>query len=206
MRPLLSVIVALATASVSALHPAAAQPACPSSAAAGSSITLSASHGRSSVLTWLDNVRVRITEQNPAAARTFPRETIAIRGLIATELSWPGSKVRLEFAAPLEELFPLVPGRQHEFAYVALRDGQPPLKARMTLAVIEQLTHAVGACSYEAVLVGSVSTFEDGTQSPMRYDVYVPALSAVVKSTMFAVETHALLEQETFEFESIAAR
>jgi hypothetical protein len=209
MQPLPIVIAVLAWASVAAVAapPSTAQPACPRAVETGRGIELATTGGgRTAVLTWLDAERVRIAELSPSSPRSFPRETIAVRGLIGVDLSWPGSKVRLEFAAPLGALFPLVPGRQHELDYVAAREGRPPLKGRMTLAVIEPLQHTVGVCTYDALLIGSVSTFEDGTQSPMRYDVYVPALHAVVKSTMFAVETHALLEQETFEFDSIAAR
>ena len=197
---------ALAVLSAAVPADARAQSDCPSGNQAAKGLVLTAPSGRRAELTWLPGGSVRIAETHASAPRSFPRETIASRGLIGTDLAWPGSKVQLKFDAPLDGLFPLVVGRQHELSYVAHRAGQPPLKGLLTLAVVEALRHAIGKCEYDAVLVASISAFEDGTQTPMRYDVYVPALQSVVKSTMFDSARNMVLEQESFEFEDIKPR
>ena len=139
-------------------------------------------------------------------SRSFPRETIALRGLIGVELTRPSGKAQIKFETPLDPLFPLKVGAQHELVYAAHIEGDKPIRARMTIAAVEALRHVIGTCTYEALLVGSVTQFENGAQTPLRYDVYLPALQAVVKSTTFDAATNALLELESFEFDSIAAR
>ena len=183
----------------------AQSPTCPKSAETGKSIALTGLDGRRSEISWLADDRVRIAEQNPAA-RTFPRETIAVRGLVGVEMTRPSGKVSLQFAQPPDSLFPLTVGKQTEIAYVVQTEGQPPIKARMTVAAVEALQHAIGACTYDALLVGSITEFEGGKQTPVRYDVYVPALQAVVKSTTFDAAANTILEAESFEFDAIAAR
>ena len=187
------------------MRPALSQSNCPKSAEAGKSIILTGLDGRRSKISWLAGDRVRIVEQNPAS-RTFPRETIAVRGLVGIEMSRPSGKVSLQFAQPPDSLFPLAVGKQTEIAYVAQTDGQPPIKARMTVAAVEALQHKIGACAYEALLVGTITEFEGGKQTPIRYDVYVPMLHAVVKSTTFDAAANTILEAESFEFDAIASR
>jgi len=182
-----------------------AQPACPAAATPGNSITLTGLDGRRSEISWLAGDRVRIAEQNPAS-RTFPRETVAVRGLVGVEMTRPSGKVSLQFAQPPESLFPLTVGKQTEIAYAVQTDGQPPIKARMTVAAVEAFQHAIGACTYDAVLVGTITEFEGGKQTPVRYDVYVPALQAVVKSTTFDAAANTILEPESFEFDAIVSR
>lgn len=178
---------------------------CPKGASSGKSITFTGTDGRRSEISWLSGDRVRISEQN-AASRTFPRETIAVRGLVGIEMTRPSGKVAFQFAQPPESLFPLTVGKQAEIAYVVQTAGQPPIKARMTVAAVEALQHAIGGCTYDALLVGSVTEFEGGKQTPIRYDVYVPALQAVVKSTTFDAAANTILEAESFEFDTIASR
>ncbi len=208
-RPLLrgarAVSLVCALASCAAADAAAQAPACPKAAETGRAITLSGADGRRSEISWLAGERVRIAEQNPAS-RTFPRETIAVRGLVGVEMTRPSGKVILQFAQPPESLFPLAIGKQHEIAYVAQTDGQPAIKARMTVAAVEALQHAVGACTYDALLVGFITEFEGGRQTPIRYDVYVPALQLVLKSTTFDAAANTILEAESFEFDTIAPR
>lgn len=178
---------------------------CPKTAASGESITFTGSDGRRSEVSWLPGDRVLIAEQNPAS-RTFPRETIAVHGLVGIEMTRPSGTVTFQFAQPPDSLFPLTVGKQSEIAYVVQTQGQPPIKARMTVAAVEALQHAIGACTYDALLVGSVTEFEGGKQTPIRYDVYVPALQTVVKSTTFDAAANTILEAESFEFDTIAAR
>lgn len=184
---------------------ALSQSTCPKVASSGKSIALTATDGRRSEISWLAGDRVRITEQN-ATSRTFPRETIAVRGLIGTEMTRPSGKVTFQFAQLPDSLFPLTVGKQSEIAYTVQTDGQPPIKARMTVAAVEALQHTIGACTCEALLVGTITEFEGGKQTPVRYDVYVPALQAVVKSTTFDAAANTILEAESFEFDAIAAR
>lgn len=118
----------------------------------------------------------------------------------------PSGKVSLQFEQPPESLFPLAIGKQHQITYVVRTDGEPPIKARMTVAAVEALQHAIGACTYEALLVGFLTEFDGGKQTPIRYDVYIPALQAVVKSTTFDAAANTILEAESFEFDAIAPR
>jgi hypothetical protein len=184
---------------------ALAQSSCPASAEPGRSVVLTSAAGRKSEITWLDANRVRIIEESPGS-RTFPRETISFRGLIGVELSRPTGTVRLQFSAPLEGLFPLVVGRQQQLDYSAGADGQPPIKARMTIAAIEPLKHGIGRCTFDALLIGSLIEFESGGQAPVRYDVYIPALQVVAKSTTFDAVTNSVLESESFEYDAISSK
>lgn len=183
----------------------AQSPTCPKAAEMGKGVSLTGLDGRRSEITWLAGDRVRIAEQNPAS-RTFPREMIAVRGLVGVEMTRPSGKVTFQFAQPPESVFPLTVGKQSEIVYMVQTDGQPPIKARMMVAAVEALQHTVGACTYDALLVGSITEFEGGKQTPIRYDVYVPALQAVVKSTTFDAGANTILEAESFEFDAIAAR
>ena len=183
----------------------AQSPTCPKAAEMGKGVSLTGLDGRRSEITWLAGDRVRIAEQNPAS-RTFPREMIAVRGLVGVEMTRPSGKVTFQFAQPPESVFPLTVGKQSEIVYMVQTDGQPPIKARMTVSAVEALQHTVGACTYDALLVGSITEFEGGKQTPIRYDVYVPALQAVVKSTTFDAGANTILEAESFEFDAIAAR
>lgn len=192
-------------AAVTLAASARAQPACPTAAQSGKALALSAPDGRKSEIAWLDGDRALITEQKPAS-RTFPREALTFRGLVALEQTRPSGKAKLEFASPLASLFPLAIGKEHQLAYTVRAEGQQAIKARMTIAAVEALKQEIGKCTYDALLVGAVIEFEGGKQSPVRYDVYIPALQAVVKSTTFDAATNTILEAESFEYEAIAAK
>lgn len=194
-----------ALASWAAADAHAQAPACPNAAETGKAIALTGAGGRRSEVSWLAGGRVRIAEQNPAS-RTFPRETIAVRGLVGVEMVRPSGKVSLQFEHPLESLFPLAIGKQSQISYIVQTDGEPPIKARMTVAAVEALQHSIGACTYEALLIGFITEFDGGKQTPIRYDVYIPALQAVVKSTTFDAAANTILEAESFEFDAIAPR
>jgi hypothetical protein len=168
-------------------------PACPAAAVAGQGITLS-----------LDGNRVRLSESNPAAPKSFPREAVLLHGLLPLESRSPSARSRTVYAPEAERMFPLAPGKEHEVAYTSQIEGRPPVRARLALAVVEALQHTIGTCTYDALLIARISEFESGHRTPVRYDVYVPALQAVVKSTMFDEESRAIVEQETFEAEKIA--
>jgi len=199
LRPLVIALCSAAVLSTSA-------DACPSAAAVGRGITLSSSDGRSATIAWLDANRVRLTEANPAAPKSFPRETVLIYGLLVSDTRSPSARSRMTFTTEAERIFPLAPGTEHEIAYASEVEGRPPLKGRMAIAVTEALQHKVGACTYDALLVARISEFENGQRTPIRYDVYVPALQAIVKSTMFDEANNAIVEQESFEFEAIAEK
>lgn len=198
-------LLAIATASVSAAlsFPALA---CPAAAVIGKSLALSSPDGRSNALSWLDGSRVRLIEGSRAAPKSFPRDTLLLQGLLALETASPTAKSRTTYAPGVEAIFPLVPGKDHEIAYTSQVEGQPPLKARLLLAVPEALQHKIGDCTYEALLVVRMSEFENGQRTPVRYDVYVPALRAILKSTVFDETNNLIVEQESFEFETIAEK
>lgn len=178
--------------------------ACPSAPVAGKGITLSSADGRSSGLSWLEANRVRLIEINPAAPKSFPRETLLLHGLLPLQSKSPSAGSRTVYAPEVERIFPLAPGKEFEIAYTSEVEGRPPLKARLALAVVEALQHKVDTCTYDALLIARISEFENGNRTPVRYDVYVPALQAVVKSTMFDEASNAIVEQESFEAEKIA--
>ena len=131
-----------------------AQSPCPTAAVTGKGITLSSPAGRTSDITWLADGRTRIADRNPAAPRNFPRETISFRGLIPVELTRPSGKAQLKFDGLLDTLFPLSLGKQHELYYVSEAAGRAPVRAKYALAVLEELKHTLGTCTYDAVLVG----------------------------------------------------
>ena len=176
-----------------------AQTPCPKEAQASKSIELSSRDGRKSVITWLDGNRTRIVEPNAKPVR----EITLVRGLLALEIARPDAKARITYLSPTDPLFPLRVGQQHEIAYVSQVEGQKAFKGIMTIAVVEAVQHAIGACTYDAVLLGRFSAFEDGKVSAMRYDVYAPALQAVLKSAVFDDAGKAVIEAETFEFDAI---
>lgn len=180
--------------------------ACPSAVMPGKSITLSSADGRSSSVSWLDKGRTRLEEVNPAAPKSFPRETVLSQGLLALDVKSPSARSRITYAPDAERVFPLAPGKEHEIAYTSEVEGRPPLKARMIIAVTEALQHKIGDCSYDALLVVRISEFENGQRTPVRYDVYVPSLQAILKSTMFDEANNAIVEQESFEFEKLAEK
>jgi hypothetical protein len=172
----------------------------------GKGIALSSADGRSSILSWLEKDRTRLEEVNPVAPKSFPRETVLSHGLLALEVKSPSARSRTTYAAEADRVFPLAPGKEHEIAYTSEVEGRPPLKARMVIAVTEALQHKIGDCSYDALLVVRISEFENGQRTPVRYDVYVPALQAILKSTMFDEANNAIVEQESFEFEKLAEK
>lgn len=183
-----------------------AQTTCPKAAETSKGLSLADAFGRKAEITWQAGNRVRVAEANPAVPRNFPREIIAFRGLMGLETAGPSGKARVSYQTAAESIFPLTVGKQHDLAYTSHVEGQAPLKGVMKIAVIEALQHKIGSCSYEALLVGRYSVFEDGRLTPMRYDVYVPALQAVLKSTLFDETTKAIIEAETYEYETIAVR
>lgn len=205
MRHRLRAAVLVGLAATSTVE-ARAQAACPTEARAGKSLELSSASGRRNVQTLLDGGRVRIAEQNPASPTSFPRTTVALRGLLGLQIETGGSKASIDYGAPAEALFPLAVGRQHVIEYASQIGGGTPLKARMAMAIIEPVRHEIGGCAYDALLVVRFSEFEDGRRTPMRYDVYVPRLQAVLKSTLLDEEKRAIIEGETFEFETIVEK
>ena len=188
-------------------RPAAAQAACPKEAVTGKGLVLeSATAGRKTEIAWLDRGQVKVVEHNPAAPRSFPRELVTVRGLLGVQTSSPSGTAKLSYETPVEGIFPLEPGNQHELLYASQVEGKPALKGRMGVAVIEALEHMIGECTYQALLVARFSVFDNGDRTPVRYDVYVPQLQAVLKSTLFDESRNAVIEQETFEFETITAK
>ncbi len=185
---------------------ATAQPACPKAVEAGKGIVLTSPDGRKSELRWLAGNRVRVIEENPNVPRGFPRETLTVQGLLGVEVSSASTKAKVDYQPGGDTIFPLALGKQHELTYSSRVEGQQPLQGRMIIAVLEQLEHKIGACTYEALLVARLSELDGGRRTPMRYDVYVPALQAVLKSTLFDEAANAIIETETYEFETIAAK
>ena len=195
-------------ASAIALLPVAAtaQGACPTAATPGKSIALASPDGRKSEITWLADHRVNVIEHAPDGVRGFPRETITARGLLGLEVVSPVSKARVTYATPPDMIFPLEVGRQHLLEYESQVEGGATLRGTMAVAVLEQLEHKIGECAYQALLVARVSQFADGRQTPTRYEVYVPVLQAVAKSTLFDDASQSIIASETFEYETIATR
>ena len=185
---------------------AVAQAACPKEAVTGKGVVLESAIGRKTEIAWLDRGQVKVVEHNTAAPRSFPRELVTLRGLLGVQTSTPSGDAKLSYQTPLEGIFPLEPGKQHEIAYSSQVEGKPALKGRMALAVFEALEHKIGACTYQALLVARFSVFDNGDRTPVRYDVYVPQLQAVLKSTLFDESRNSVIEQETFEFETITAK
>ncbi len=198
---------ALGTAAITLAPVAAsAQTPCPASAAVGKGLSLSSPDGRKSEITWLADNRVKVNEHAPDGVRGFPRETITARGLLGLEVVSPVSKARVTYGTPPDKVFPLDVGQQHILEYQSQVEGGTALKGTMAVAVLEKLEHKIGECAYEALLVARLSQFADGRQTPTRYEVYVPTLQVVVKSTLFDDASQSIIASETFEYETIAAR
>lgn len=186
--------------------PVLANDQCPKGIAPGQGVVLSSPDGRKTEITWLADGRVRVAEQNPAAPSAFPRETITLQGLIGLEMAGPSNKAKVTYDKAVDGVFPLTVGKEFALGYSSRVEGQKPLEGRMTVAVLEEAEQQIGGCTYRVLLVARFSELGGGKRTPVRYDVYAPQLQAVLKSILFDEAGEGLIEPETFEFETIAAK